>query len=115
MTIPIDIDDVPTEEIKMMEWLVDWYKSQCGKEAGCFCNWGDFYGIKIETIDNPGWHVQIDLAETDAAQKPFEAIERDRSDNDWIFCKVQDGKFDGVGDCTKLTEIIKIFQRFIQQ
>ena len=43
----------------MLEWLQDWYLKQC--DGG----WEHEYGIKIETLDNPGWKVIIDLAYTE--------------------------------------------------
>ena len=35
--------------------LSDWYESNCNDD------WEHGYGVKIETLDNPGWLVQIDL------------------------------------------------------
>ena len=36
------------------------------------------------------------------------------NDNNWIFCRVRDGKFDGGGDPGKLTRIIKIFKDWVE-
>ena len=44
--------------MNLFEWLSKWYSSMCVDE------WEHFYGIKIETLDNPGWIVTIDLLET---------------------------------------------------
>jgi hypothetical protein len=33
--------------------IQDWYKSQCNGE------WEHSCGLSIETLDNPGWRVQI--------------------------------------------------------
>jgi hypothetical protein len=38
--------------------LEDWYASRCDGD------WERSFGITIETLDNPGWAVRIDLAET---------------------------------------------------
>ncbi len=46
-------------KIYMINWLENWYSSQCDG------SWEHFYGIKIETLDNPGWAVEIDLCETE--------------------------------------------------
>lgn len=35
-----------------------WHKSNCNGD------WEHSYGVTIETLDNPGWWVKIDLAET---------------------------------------------------
>ncbi|MBE5836101.1 MAG: hypothetical protein E7309_15920 [Butyrivibrio sp.] len=42
----------------------------------------------------------------------FATINIDNSDEDWMNCKVENGKYIGVGDQTKLAEIIKIFKRW---
>ena len=47
----------------MINWLENWYSSQCDG------SWEHFYGIKIETLDNPGWAVEIDLCETELINK----------------------------------------------
>jgi hypothetical protein len=40
----------------MLQWLQEWYLEQCDRE------WEHEYGIKIGTLDNPGWTITIDLA-----------------------------------------------------
>lgn len=44
--------------MNMIAWLSEWYKSNCDGD------WEHYYGIKIDTIDNPGWKVDIDLVDT---------------------------------------------------
>ncbi|MEH0820740.1 Imm53 family immunity protein [Micromonospora sp. CPCC 205714] len=39
-------------------WLQAWYATQCDGE------WEHEFGIQIETVDNPGWSVSIDLGDT---------------------------------------------------
>ncbi|MBP5233313.1 MAG: immunity 53 family protein [Planctomycetes bacterium] len=92
----------------MIDWLQNWYCSNC--DGG----WEHSYGIKIQTLDNPGWHVEIDLMETRVADKPFAEVAKDESDADWIICRVQNGKFDGAGDPSKLSAIITIFKNWVQ-
>ncbi len=42
--------------------------------AQCDGEWEHDYGIKIETLDNPGWLVSIDLLGTDLEDKSFPTI-----------------------------------------
>ena len=42
--------------------LAKWHRRQCNGE------WEHRHGIKIETTDNPGWMVVIDIEDTDAEQ-----------------------------------------------
>ena len=46
-------------------WMQDWYKKQCDGD------WEHQNGIRIETIDNPGWKIVIDLVETELDGKTF--------------------------------------------
>ncbi len=91
-----------------IKWLEEWYKSQCVND------WQHFYGVKIETLDNPGWSVTIDLADTALEDKTFEEYEVTNSDDDWIHCRVKAEHFEGFGDPSKLKEIILKFMEWTQ-
>jgi hypothetical protein len=69
------------------------------------------YGVKIDTLDNPGWIVHIDLTETDLYGKCFEPVIRGDSDNDidWIDCKVDASQYIGTGGALNLAELLDIF------
>ncbi len=41
-----------------LEELQNWYLSECNED------WEHSYGVKIETLDNPGWSVTINLEDT---------------------------------------------------
>lgn len=92
----------------MLNWIANWYMSQCDGR------WEHFYGIKIDTLDNPGWGVEIDLSDTDLIHKPFTNIEKDISDSDWMFCRINNNKFEGYGDTKKLNEILEIFKTWAE-
>ena len=89
-----------------LKWLQEWYSSKCDGE------WEEYYGIKINTIDNPGWLVEVDILETEYEDKKFAPINVDNSEEDWIQCKVENGKFIGAGDQTKLSQIISVFREW---
>lgn len=89
--------------------LQDWYKSQCNDD------WEHSYGVKIDTLDNPGWSVTIDIADTDFEGVTFRQVEYGvgangmASGENWLTCKVENGKFVGYGGPHKLEEILTIF------
>ena len=93
-----------------MEWLQDWYKKQCDGV------WEQMYGVKIETLDNPGWKVEIDLVDT--KYQEMKALPKshkvDVDDANWIVCNMDARKFSGYGDSTKLGEILDIFNKWVQ-
>jgi len=92
-----------------LEKLQEWYLKQCNGK------WEHTRGIKIDSLDNPGWLVQIDLIGTALEGKRFKEIlegidKNGHPDSDiWIHCKVIGNKFKGAGDPTKLDRIIEIF------
>jgi len=75
----------------------------------CDGSWEHFYGIKIETSDNPGWIVEFDIIDTPLENKTFDPIHNGKSDYDYLICKIENGKFKGFGDVTKLEDILKVF------
>ena len=89
--------------------LQAWYRSQCNDD------WEHSYGVKIETLDNPGWSVTVDLTETDLQDKVFSPVVRGliaddlTQDQNWIVCKVAEQRFQGAGGPSTLDEIIATF------
>jgi Immunity protein 53 len=86
-----------------LEELQQWYASNCNGD------WEHGYGIEIDTLDNPGWHLRIELNETNLENHSFTSIQIENNEHDWYTCKVEKNKFEAFGDPYKLTELIKIF------
>ena len=87
----------------MVSTLEQWYLSRCDGE------WEHAYGVRIDTLDNPGWHVRIDLIGTKKEGKILarEKIERDR--NDWVQYWVEASQFQIACGPLNLSEAIEIF------
>lgn len=92
--------------METLRWLQEWYVSQCDGD------WEHGDGIRITSIDNPGWHVVISLGGTEMEKKQMDVVQVDRTDEDWIYCKIQDGCFTGAGGSGNLEEILKIFYQW---
>lgn len=75
----------------------------------CNGDWEHSYGIAIETLDNPGWMVSIEIQDTPLSGSPFEPIRRDRSANVWIQCEVADGAWRGSCSVGRLSELLELF------
>lgn len=97
-----------SERMDLVLWLQEWYRQNCNGQ------WENFYGIKIETLDNPGWRVRIDLKETKYENLELKKVERDRGISDWITYEIVDGVFVGAGDCTKLGELLQAFREQVE-
>jgi hypothetical protein len=86
--------------------LQHWYATQTDTD------WEHSYGIRIETLDNPGWRVEIDLADTELFEHPFDEVSDLESAQEWIICRVEAGKFTGSAGPLMLEEIIRTFLRW---
>ncbi len=92
-----------------LTWLQDWYRTQTNGD------WEHQHGISIGTIDNPGWRVDIDLAETEVSTSLFSRIEIERSDFDWVHCWVDNGKFKIACGSQNLNEGLELFRNWIDK
>jgi hypothetical protein len=93
----------------VLAWLQRWYQSQCDGQ------WEHSYGVRIDTLDNPGWSVEIDLTGTTLQSGSMQPVVRQGGADDWIRCEVKDRKFIGHGDPTKLLEILTAFQEWAER
>ena len=103
-----------------LEWIENWYASQCDGD------WEHDYGVKINTVDNPGWAVTIDLEGTELEtleihsgliEGPEVVIDRygDPQTTDWYNYSFEKKRFRGVGDPTKLRFLLEQFRRLAQE
>lgn len=84
-----------------------WYKEQCNGD------WEHSYGVSITTLDNPGWYVEIDLAETAWSHVAKGFLRAERTDSDWVQSEVKNSKFVGSGGIANLGEIMQIFLQIV--
>ena len=83
--------------------LEDWYRSVCNGD------WEHTYGVTLETVDNPGWLLKVDLIDTPLYEREFSAIHNRRSEYDWFHCEIVDGVFRGSCSTGALEELISCF------
>ena len=92
-----------------LQLLQKWYVSQCDDD------WEHSFQVKIETLDNPGWIVRIDLTDTELENREFDprsygvGEQGEDSGNEWLDCKVESKQFRGAGGPLKLDEILRVF------
>lgn len=92
-----------------LQWIQNWYIKQCNGD------WEHRYGIRIETLDNPGWALQISLLGTDLENCSFSRIEIEREEDNWINCWVQKNEFFAVGGPNNLEEMLTIFKEWAKR
>jgi hypothetical protein len=105
---------------ELVTWLQNWYAAQCDGD------WEHSYGVQIETLDNPGWYVVINLADTPLEGATFQPVdERHRSEDNWIDCRLVEEHplrvrvggpyFAGAGGSHNLSEILHTFREWVIQ
>lgn len=87
-----------------LAWLQAWYALQC-KEIGAEGN-----GIVIQSLEKPEWLIKINLQLTTLRSKQFKDLSIQRTNNDWVICKVQNECFQGHCGLHNLMEVIDIFR-----
>ncbi len=94
--------------MNLIKWLDNWYASQCDG------NWEHDYGVNIETLDNPGWSIKINLNYTNTPldDRKWRLIEL--SENQWIGYKIKDGFFDAASVPKNLEILIYIFKKLVE-
>ncbi len=95
--------------VDILDVLQRWYAGRCDGE------WEQRYGISIQSCDNPGWWVKIDLEGTGLQARLFPRIAENvdlagsPQSERWLDCRVEDGVWKGAGDESKLGLILKAF------
>lgn len=91
----------------MLSWLQKWYHSNCDGD------WEHEYGIKITTLDNPGWRIEIDIQNTDWEDITIMPQVFDNGNDDWYSIEISKGAFIAYGDTSKLDFLIEQFKVLI--
>lgn len=91
-----------------LTWLMRWFGGRCDGA------WESECGITIETVDNPGWMIRIDLDGTGLDPSSFRPVAVQRTESDWVECKVADGLFYAGAGVNNLDEVLGIFRRWVE-
>lgn len=95
--------------MKILNWIQEWYKTQCDGE------WEHEYGIKVHTIDNPGWSMSIDLVYTQMEHIQIEYQLFEKSETDWYAFSIQGSVYHAAGDPNKLEFLLTKFKELTEQ
>jgi len=92
----------------MISWIQNWFNEQCDGD------WEHDQTIKIESLDNPGWSVEIDFNYTDVDKEDIAWKVYESAENNWIGYRISDNVFIASGDPLKLNSILEIFKRITE-
>ncbi|WP_205750881.1 immunity 53 family protein [Deinococcus sp. Arct2-2] len=95
--------------IEDTEYLANWFADNCDGD------WEHQQGIKIQTTDNPGWHIQVDLYDTDLENISFPFYTVGDIDTDGFGVRCEDFKFNAFGGANSLTQLIALFRKFVER
>jgi hypothetical protein len=93
----------------ILSWIEDWYCSQCDGR------WEHDYGLKIDTIDNPGWSLTVDLTRTPKESAAASETKIERSDTDWVHYFVREARFEALGGARNLREMLCLFRNWMMK
>lgn len=88
--------------------LEKWYSGRCNGV------WEHGYGIDIDTLDNPGWRIKIDLHQTAKQDVKLERIKIERTEENWIQYWTEKRQFHIACGAKNLSESIRIFVNWFE-
>lgn len=91
-----------------INWLCEWYSNNCDGD------WEHQNGVVIETIDNPGWNIIINIKSNLGKIEDIPWIHYEVDVNDWMGYKIENKRFEASGDASKLNLLIGLFREFIE-
>jgi len=92
----------------MLEWLQQWYLSNCDG------NWEHENGVQINTLDNPGWLIDIDLKKTSLEGLEIPYSINEISETEWEAYSISNNVFKGRCSPNKLNRVIEIFKEIVE-
>lgn len=92
-----------SKEMVLLTRLQNWLQSECNGD------WEHGYGFRLETLDNPGWTFEADLAETQWSEIVIARQIVERTESDWLQHEIADGKYIACGGVFNLTEMLQNF------
>ncbi len=102
-------DNLKRITMEKLKAFQNWYFNHCDGE------WEHQHGIRIGTIDNPGWRIEINLFGTKLENIVFKRIEIEKNENDWIHCWVENKTFNAACGPLNLEEVLGIFLEWVQK
>jgi hypothetical protein len=92
-----------------LERLQAWVSRQCDGD------WEHGAGFRLETLDNPGWMLTVDLSATKYGSIGPLRMTEQRSEIDWIQLELTNETFVACGGIANLTEIVERFLSLVDR
>ena len=100
--------NVVSARLGLVCWVERWFASQCDGD------WEHNCGIRIESTDNPGWAVEIDVAGTYLEGRNFLSLDIGRGEHDWVKCRIEDNIFKVTCGPSNVSEALMAFRHWAE-
>jgi hypothetical protein len=90
------------------EWLQDWYATRCDG------SWEHEFGVSIDTLDNPGWRLTVDLLGSPLIGHTVDRTLTERTPDDWCSWEVSGNKFVAHGGPKTLSDLVRLFRQWAE-
>ena len=95
--------------MNILNKLETWFATHCDGD------WEHGEGIKISTLDNPGWSIDIDLGDTQFEELKLKPLKIEKSDQDWIVASIENKVFKIRCGPKNLSQSINIFFNWVDE
>ncbi|MCH5674934.1 Imm53 family immunity protein [Streptomyces gilvus] len=85
-----------------------WYRAQCDGD------WEHEFGVRIVSLDNPGWSLEVDLVERTAEGRTMPRRRRDDGGR-WLVAWSDGEVFRASCDPVSLEAVLELFLEFVAQ
>ena len=92
------------------QYLASWYHQHCDGERE------HSYGIAIDTLDNPGWKICIDLQDTPLEGRTLSPpVKVEESEERWLHVHVENQRFVAFCGPESLPRALEVFRQWSSQ
>lgn len=92
--------------VSPLDFMTAWFAQQCDGD------WEHDLGIRIETLDNPGWALDIRLGDTGLEGIATDWEREEASEGDWLHWRSTGDMFEARCSPTNLSRALGAFQTF---
>jgi len=90
-------------------FLASWYSARCDGE------WEHEFGVRLETIDNPGWNLQVDLVGTEMEGRVVDQVTQIPEGGGWVIIASDGSVFEASCDPMSLRLVVHEFEKFVRE
>ncbi|WP_322780141.1 immunity 53 family protein [Frankia sp. Cas4] len=92
-----------------LDYLQEWYIRHCDGD------WEHALGIRITTLDNPGWMLTVNVEGTELAGRKLDWVRYDESETAWLHYRSDGREFIAACGPQELNRALEVFERFAEE